>query len=89
MPAYDGRLAMAEPLVPAQPVYVSFKKEFEDGLFSYRPWWSAFEERTVIFLADNIQKNVYFYAAVDKYPIYLQTDLEDKKNMLAVNSSSP
>lgn len=56
---------------------------------SFRPWWSAFEARTVCFVIDSLKDSLYFYADVDTYPLNYMTDLFDDNGILVIDTNSP
>jgi hypothetical protein len=60
-----------------------------EAVFSFRPQWSGHEQRTLCFLADQLNDDVYFYADVDLYPLNYVTKLQDQNNMIVVSPDNP
>lgn len=67
-PTIDVRLIDAQPLVDKRRLSVDLKNN-QEALMSFRPWWTDAEARTVCFLIDDMSESLYFYAAVDVFPI--------------------
>lgn len=56
---------------------------------SFLPWWSRGNNRTICFVAESMNDEIYFYADVDEYPLNFATYLLDNNGIIVVESSSP
>jgi hypothetical protein len=59
---------MATPLNDSVAVPVEFLQEYQEVFYSYRPWWSAAENRTLVLAADVLFNNVFFYTKPNDFP---------------------
>jgi hypothetical protein len=50
-------------------------QEYEESFFSFAPWWSASENRTVVLVADVIFNSIFFYCKLNDFPQAYTTDL--------------
>lgn len=46
----------------------------EEIKFSYFPWWSASEDRTIVFTANVTFNNIFFYAKANDFPQFYTTE---------------
>jgi len=60
-PTFNDKLLRATPLTDSVALYQFFENEYAEGFYSYTPWWPASENRTMVFFADVIFNNVFFY----------------------------
>lgn len=60
--SYNAKLVTATPLVDGSPVYNYMTTEYDESFYSFRPWWSGHENRTVVFFAQVIFNKILFYA---------------------------
>lgn len=60
-PIQNEKLVYAQPLAEKVSAFGSFANEFGDSFYSYRPWWSMHENRSIIMLADSPLQEVTFY----------------------------
>jgi len=58
--------------------------EYSEGFYSYSPWWSGSENRTIVFLADVIFNNVFLYADWNRYPKHFITTKHDVNDTIAI-----
>jgi hypothetical protein len=63
---------------------VTLQTEDETGFYSFTPWWTGKENRTVVFFADVVFNKVFFYAKWNNYPQHFLTTLHDQKDVVAV-----
>lgn len=59
---YIAMLASAIPLNDSQPYFIQYLQEYQETFFSYSPWWSMSENRTIVLAADVIFNNIFFYS---------------------------
>ena len=64
--------------------YGMFEDEFGSAFYSFRPWWSMHENKSIVLLADSPEKVVTFYLALDDYPLVYLTDWLDSNEMFAL-----
>jgi hypothetical protein len=83
---YVALLAGAIPLNESQPYFVQYLQEYQETFFSFTPWWSMAENRTLVFAADVIFNNIFFYSEPNDYPLYYNTALIDKDNVIAIDA---
>lgn len=88
-PTVDTRLDKAKVLVERQPLQISMSLTSDEVLMAYQPWWSDHEQMSICFLVDNMQSSVYFYAALDEYPLNYATDLFDTNGILTITHDNP
>ena len=72
------------PLREGDSVYGNFGDEFDDAFYSFRPWWSVHENKSIVLLADSPLKVVTFYLELDDYPLVYLADWIDKNEMFAL-----
>lgn len=89
MPEYNALLETARPLGEALFVSEVLADEYQERLYSYKPWWSGQENRTAIFLADMIANKVFFYAQWNTYPKHFATSLHDWKDTISIYGDAP
>ena len=58
--------------------------EKAERFYSYLPWWSDYDNRTSVFLADVIFNKVFFYVSWDEYPLHFLTSIQDINDTVAV-----
>ena len=87
-PTIDVRLIEAKPLIDKRRLSLDLK-DTQEALVSFRPWWTDAEARTVCFLIDDTSESLYFYAAVDVYPISYQEALIDQGGIIVIPHDSP
>ena len=58
--------------------------EYSEDFYSFAPWWSGKESRTVVFLADVIQNKVFFYSQWNAYPRHFMTTKHDVNDVIAI-----
>ena len=59
------------------------------GFYSYKPWWSMQENRTIVFIADTIFNKVFFYAMWNNYPKHFLTSMHDVNDVIAIYGGNP
>ena len=77
-PVQNEKLTKASPLTEARSVFGNFDDEFGTAFYSYRPWWSMHENKSIVMLADSPLQAVTFYLALDDYPLVYLADVADK-----------
>ena len=70
-------------------MYAEMPSNFDEAFFSFQPWWSMHENRTIIMLADSPYQVVKFYVAMDDYPLIYDTYWLDKNEMFALQPWNP
>lgn len=60
------------------------RDESADAFFSFQPWWSHHENRSVYFLAVPKRGQVYFYSSFDEYPQHYEAPWVDQNGMIAI-----
>lgn len=83
-PIHDEKLTEATALDDNWSVYGKFADEFGEAFYSYRPWWSAHENKAMVMLADSPLQEVTFYLALDDYPLVYMTDWIDQDEMFVL-----
>lgn len=68
--SYDAILNTAVPIIDSVQVPTVYWQEYEQSFYSFNPWWSDYEQRTVVLAANVIYNNIFFYAALSSYPQY-------------------
>ena len=81
---YQAKLAKAIPLNDSVPVPMQFLTEREEAFFSYAPWWSHSENRTVVITAEVIFNSIFFYTKANDFPQYYTTELQDVGDIIAI-----
>jgi hypothetical protein len=80
---YQIKLEKATPLQENTPIALQYNEEYEESFFSYFPWWSASENRTMILFADVIFNKIFFYAKLNDFPQFYTTDWLDQNDAIA------
>lgn len=88
-PTVDKRLDQALQLIERQPLQISMSLSTDEVLMAYQPWWSDHEQMSICFVVDNMQSSVYFYAALDEYPLNYDTNLLDTNGILIISHDNP
>jgi hypothetical protein len=73
-PTFNERLESAEPLRDSIASYKYFENEYQEAFYSFYPWWTGRENRTMIFVADVIFNQVFFYLQKNDYPFFYLTE---------------
>ena len=81
---YQIKLERATPLVDSLAVPIKYMQEYEESFFSFAPWWSASENRTVVLVADVIFNSIFFYCKLNDFPQAYTTDLQDQRDVIAI-----
>ena len=84
LPEYNQLLDKAQLLGDAKYTETVLPNEYDEKLFSFHPWWSGRENRTVIFFADMIANRVFFYTKYDAYPKHFATSIRDINDTVAI-----
>ena len=82
-------MTKAVPLIERYSVQGVFADEFGGAFYSFRPWWSMHENKSMILLADSHLQEVTFYLALDDYPLVYLTSWFDKNEMFALHPTDP
>lgn len=53
------------------PVY--YTTEYEESFYSFKPWWGGYENRTLVFYANVVVNNIFFYLDANHYPVFYET----------------
>jgi hypothetical protein len=72
--SYQALLSRATPLTEGVPVYNYFVTERNESFYYFLPWWTGFENRTIIFFADVIFNNIFFYMEINDFPNFYRTE---------------
>jgi hypothetical protein len=48
--------------------------EYDEVFYSFVPWWAGFENKTIVFFAEVIFNNVFFYMQKNDFPNFYLTD---------------
>ena len=83
-PTYNEILERSLPIGDGSFIYQDLPDEESVGFYSFTPWWSGRENRTVVFLADMVFNRVFFYASWDELPKHFLTSLHDVNDTIAV-----
>jgi len=59
---FDEKLETAVQIGDGGMLAETLPDEQAEGFYSFTPWWSRKENRTMIFLADTIFNKIFFYA---------------------------
>ena len=84
-PVQNEKLTKSIPLNEAESVFGNFDDEFGNAFYSFRPWWSMHENKSIVMLADSPMQAVTFYLALDDYPLVYMADMADKNQWLDSN----
>ena len=84
-PTQNEKLTKALPLFESVSAFGNFDDEFGSAFYSYRPWWSMHENKSIVMLADSPLQAVTFYLAMDDYPLVYLTDAEESNQWLDQN----
>ena len=82
-PEYNQRLEGAKPIGDGSFIYEKLLDEYEEGFYSFKPWWSAVEKRSIVFLADVIFNKVFFYSQWNDYPKHFLTTKHDQDDAIS------
>jgi hypothetical protein len=88
-PSYDERLAQAKPIAEGSFVEETLEDEYAEELYSFAPWWSGHEARSVVLLADVIQNRVFFYSQWNSYPRHFLSTEHDVGDTIEIRSEEP
>jgi hypothetical protein len=88
-PSYDERLDEAIPIAEGSYIEQTLPDEYAEELYSFAPWWSGHEGRTVILLADVIQNRVFFYTQWNSYPRHFLSTEHDVRDTIAISKDEP
>ena len=83
-PTFDERLSLATQLADSSPLHTVLEQERDDRFYSFEPWWTARENRTVVFLADVVFNKIYFYSMWQRYPRSFLADRHDVDDLIAI-----
>jgi len=61
-----------------------YRTELEESFYSFRPWWAGYEKRTMVFFADVVFNNIFFYIEANDYPQFYLTDYKDKNDTIVL-----
>lgn len=84
LPEYNQLLEGANQLGDSSAQQFILPNEYDEKLFSFHPWWSDRENRTVIFFADMIANKVFFYTKYNNYPKHFATSIKDINDTVAI-----
>lgn len=85
---YQAKLSQFIPLNESKPYSKTFYTETEEIKFSFTPWWSASEDRTIVLTANVIFNNIFFYAKANDFPQFYTTEYQDVSDIIAIPSSA-
>ena len=68
----------------SQFIYQNLPDEKAEGFYSFKPWWSGRENRTVVLLSDTIFNKVFFYSMWNAYPKHFLTSKHDVNDIIAI-----
>ena len=77
-------LQKAIKLGDSTPVHQVIENEESDRFYSYLPWWTGRENRTVALLADMYFNKVFFYAEWNNYPKHFLTTMHDINDTIII-----
>lgn len=63
--------------------------EQQESFYSYTPWWSGADNRTMVFFASVIFNKVLFYIDVNDYPMWFESGWSDWQDMAAIYPWDP
>lgn len=86
---YNERLTKAVPALDSIAYYNYYKSEFEESFYSFMPWWAGYENRTIVFFAEVIFNNVFFYMTPNNYPLFYLSEFHDKNDVIVLNPTDP
>ena len=66
-------MILATPLEDSVGIYNYMVNEQQESFYSFTPWWSGADNRTMIFFAAVIYNKVLFYMDVNDYPLWFQS----------------
>ena len=78
-------MTKATPLTENISIFGNFDDEFGSAFYSFRPWWSMHENKTIVLLADSPIQTVTFYLALDDYPLVYLANTEDNNQWIDSN----
>lgn len=80
-PIYNGdynlKLDKAVVMLDSIPQYNYFIQEYQESFYSFTPWWSGFEQRTIVIFGDVIFNNIFFYMVPNDFPLFYLTEYQD------------
>lgn len=88
-PSYNEQLTKALAIGDGSHRFEVIADEYEERLYSFAPWWSGKENRTVVFLADVLYNRVFFYTQWNAYPKHFRTSKHDINDTVAVYGGEP
>ncbi len=65
-------------------MYQNYMNEYQEGFFSFHPWWPASENRTMVFVGDVFYNNIFFYMQRNDYPTFFLTEWKDNNDVIAL-----
>jgi len=83
-PSYDAQLEQAIPIGDGSYEYTNIPDEYGERLYSFAPWWSGKENRTMVFLADVLINKVFFYSRWNAFPKHFYTSQHDFNDTIAI-----
>jgi hypothetical protein len=83
---YNEKLESAIPIGDGSFIYQKLLDEYQEGFYSFKPWWSAVEQRSVVFLADVIFNRVFFYSQWNEFPKHFLTTKHDQNDTIVYYS---
>jgi len=88
-PTQNEKLEKAFALTDQRSVFHKVENTKGEAFYSFRPWWSMHEQKTIVMLADSPQHEVVFYVDLDDYPKVYATDWLATNGMFALQPWSP
>lgn len=88
VPEYNALLEGARAIGEGQYATANLGSESDEALYSFNPWWSARENRTVGFFADMIANRVFFYTKWNAYPKHFSNSVQDVNDTVAIYGSN-
>lgn len=88
-PSYIKKLDSALPIGEMSPMKIEYETEFEESLLKYQTWWSKSENRTVVFLADIVSNDIFFYTQFDTFPAHFKTSMHDVNDTISIQGNDP
>jgi hypothetical protein len=82
-PTFNVKLQAARAIGDNRNQYDVFYDEYAEGFYSFTPWWSGRENRTIVFLLDTIFNKVFFYSQWEAYPKHFLTTKHDANDIVS------
>lgn len=82
-PSYNIKLETARAIGDGRDHYDIFYDEYAEGFYSFTPWWSGRENRTIVFLSDTIFNKIFFYSQWQAYPKHFLTTKHDVEDIIS------